>query len=121
MEEDGRVGCLLFVARLGSYSTFEMQQLQNQVLTWCLIDNLNSMAVVLYPAFTYNAGKLHMEEATATKLLSSGNHNLDYSFSLCFKERRDTRDERPLPTISFRVAAAGMPFAVSYQVGLNQI
>ena len=74
----------------------KMQQLQNQVLTWCLVDNLNSMALVLYPAFTYNAGKLHMEEAMATKLLSSGNHNLDYGFSLCFKDRRDTRDERPM-------------------------
>ena len=42
------------------------QQLQTQMLTWCLVDNLNSMALVLYPAFTYNAGKLHMEEAMAT-------------------------------------------------------
>ena len=55
-----------------------------------------SAAVVINPAFTYNKGKLHLEEGKLVDLLAKGNHNLDWQFSVLFKEKTDDRDLRPM-------------------------
>jgi hypothetical protein len=66
------------------------------VLTWALNDNLRSCAIALMPVFTYSKGKLHLEEQKLITQLARGNHNLDYQFSVLFKDQVDHRDERPM-------------------------
>eukprot|EP00974_Lingulodinium_polyedra_P029884 2879150-Lingulodinium_polyedra.AAC.1 len=58
---------------------------------------MQSADVVINPVFTYNnKGKLHLEEGKLVHLLAKGNHNLDWQFSLIFKEKSDDRDLRPM-------------------------
>jgi hypothetical protein len=72
------------------------QDSQIGVLSWCLHDNMQSTSLVIYPVFTYMKGKLHLEEGKATTQLTKGNHNLDTTFSVVFKEQCDPRDLRPM-------------------------
>ena len=57
---------------------------------------MQSAAVVINPVFTYSKGKLHLEEQKPVNLLAKGNHNLDWQFSILFKEKSDDRDLRPM-------------------------
>ena len=73
-----------------------VQDNQISVLSWALSENMQSAAVVINPVFTYNKGKLHLEEGKLVDLLAKGNHNLDWQFSIIFKEKSDDRDLRPM-------------------------
>lgn len=73
-----------------------VQESQIGMVTWALHDNMQSVAVVTAPVFTYNKGKLHLDETKMLEQLSKGNHNLDWQFSIQFKDRSDERDMRPL-------------------------
>ena len=55
-----------------------VQESQIGMLTWALHDNMQSVAVVTAPVFTYNRGKLHLDETKMLEQLSKGNHNLDW-------------------------------------------
>ena len=57
---------------------------------------MQSAAVVINPVFTYSKGQLHLEEQKPVDLLAKGNHNLDWQFSILFKEKSDDRDLRPM-------------------------
>ena len=48
------------------------------------------------PIFTYNKGRLHLEESKCMNLLTRGNHNLDWPFMLAFKEKTHEADMRPM-------------------------
>ena len=72
------------------------QSFQCGLLSWALADNMSSVGLALYPVFTRNPGKLFMDEHKATKMLTQGNHNLDFTFTVVFKEPLDKRDQRPL-------------------------
>ena len=72
-----------------------IQDNQISVLSWALSENMQSAVVVTNPVFTYNKGKLHLEEGKLVDLLAKGNHNLDWQFSVMFKEKADDRDLRP--------------------------
>ena len=73
-----------------------VQEASVQILTWGLHDNLNSVGVALGPVFTYNKGKLHLEEAKLLESLAGGQHNLDWQFSVVFGQKCDQRDLRPM-------------------------
>ena len=73
-----------------------LQEQQKSVLTWGLHDNMQSCAIVIAPVFTYSRGKLHMGEKKMLEQLSEGNHNLDWQFSIVYKEKADDRDMRPM-------------------------
>ena len=73
-----------------------IQDHQISVLSWALSENMQSAAVVINPVFTYSKGKLHLEEQKPVNLLAKGNHNLDWQFSILFKEKSDDRDLRPM-------------------------
>ena len=73
-----------------------IQDNQISVLSWALSDNMQSAAVVINPVFTYTKGKLHVEEQKLVDLLAKGNHNLDWQFSILFREKSDDRDLRPM-------------------------
>lgn len=74
----------------------ETQDTQIALLTWALHENMQSAALVLHPVFTYNKGKLYLEETRAITELSKGNHNLDWQFNVLFREKVDHRDLRPM-------------------------
>ena len=74
----------------------QYQNAQTTLVTWGLNENMSSVGIVLYPVYTNQAGKLHLEEGKATSMLTKGHHNLDYTFSLMFKNQKDRRDQRPL-------------------------
>ena len=57
---------------------------------------MQSAAVVINPVLTYTNGKLHVEEQKLVDLLAKGNHNLDWQFSILFREKSDDRDLRPM-------------------------
>ena len=59
---------------------------QLSVLTWALAENPSSCAAVVQPAFSYNKGKLILEEKKVLTLLQQGHHNLDYTFQLQFRQ-----------------------------------
>ena len=59
-------------------------------------ENIQSAAVVINPVFTYSWGKLHSEEQKPVDLLAKGNHNLDWQFSILFKDKSDDRDLCPM-------------------------
>ena len=69
---------------------------QTALLTWAISDNMQSIGLVQTPVFTYQKGQLHVEESKMIKLLTKGNHNIDHSYSLLFKDKHDSRDHRPL-------------------------
>ena len=69
-----------------------VQDAQFQTLAWALHDNVHSMALVLEPNFTYNKGKLRLEQSKIIEQLTQGHHNLDWQFSIVFKERTDDGD-----------------------------
>ena len=73
-----------------------IQDNQISVLSWAPSENMQSADVVINPVFTYNKGKLHLEEGKLVDLLAKGNHNLDCQFSIIFKEKSDDRDLRPM-------------------------
>ena len=66
------------------------------LLAWALHDNMQSCCLAVSPVFSYQRGRVYLEEAKMMKELSKGNHNLDTSFSLLFKEQCDARDQRPM-------------------------
>ena len=76
--------------------TQEIQDKQTTVVTWCLHENVSNCTAVILPVFTYNRGKLHLEEIKALQALASGGHNLDYPFSMVFSGQCDPRDLRPM-------------------------
>ena len=73
-----------------------IQDNQISVLSWALSENEQSAAVVINPVFTYTRGKLHVEEQKLVNLLARGNHNLDWQFSILFREKSDDRDLSPM-------------------------
>lgn len=52
-------------------------------------EQMQSVGLLLQPAFTYNRGKLLLEERQVLDLLQQGNHNLDWTFSVLFREKTD--------------------------------
>jgi len=74
----------------------KVQDNQISVLTWGLHENMQSAGLVLDPVFTYSKSKLHLEKASVISQLTKGNHNLDHSFFLTFKDKCDERDGRPM-------------------------
>ena len=74
----------------------EKNEAQTNVLCWAMSDNMQSIALVLTPVFTYNKGKLHIEETKIMECLTKGNHNLDWQFIVQFKDKVDERDMRPM-------------------------
>jgi hypothetical protein len=73
-----------------------VQDAQFNVLAWVTNDNMQSVGVVLYPVFTYQKGKLHLEESKVTQQLTKANHNIDVQFSVLFSDQVDARDLRPM-------------------------
>jgi hypothetical protein len=69
---------------------------QVNILSWALHENPNSVGLCLVPTFTYNKGKMLMEETKLLESLAKGNHNLDWHFAVIFGSRFDERDLRPL-------------------------
>ncbi|CAK0907391.1 unnamed protein product, partial [Prorocentrum cordatum] len=69
---------------------------QAKVLNWILHENIKNVACVLLPVYSYNRGKLYMEEVKAVKAIGDAGHNPDSSFSLLFKDQVDPRDRRPM-------------------------
>ena len=67
-----------------------------EMLTWALADNMQSVGVVMAPVFTYQRGRLVLEEKTLLDSLCRGNHNIDWCFAALFKEKTDSRDQRPM-------------------------
>ena len=63
-------------------STTQAQQMS--VLCWALHDNMQSVGIVLMPVFTYDKGKLHLEETRMIEQLTKGNHNIDWQFCIQF-------------------------------------
>ena len=72
-----------------------IQDTQISVLSWASNENMQSAAVVINPVFTYNKGKLHLEEGKLDDLLAKGNHNLDCSFLSCSRRRQMTATSAP--------------------------
>ena len=72
-----------------------IQDNQISVLSWALSENMQSAAVVINPVFTYSKGKLNLEEQKPVDLLAKGNHNLDWQFSILFKEKTMTATSAP--------------------------
>ena len=66
------------------------------VLSWALHESTQSMALALQPVFTYNRGKLRLEEKKMLECLNKGSHNLDRQFSVLFSEKSSDRDLRPM-------------------------
>ena len=73
-----------------------IQDNQISVLSWALSENMQSAAVVINPVFACSKGKLHVEEQKLVDLLAKGYLNLDWQFSILFKEKSDDRDLRPM-------------------------
>ena len=69
---------------------------QAHILNWVLHENIKNAACVLLPVYSYNRGKLYMEEVKAVKAIGDAGHNPDCSFSLLFKDQVDPRDRRPM-------------------------
>lgn len=67
-----------------------------ELLTWALADNMQSVAMVLQPVFTYQKGRLVLEERSLLDALCRGNHNVDWTFAALFNEKCDSRDLRPM-------------------------
>lgn len=67
-----------------------------EMLSWALSEQLQSVGLVMLPVFTYQRGKLVLEEKQILEQLCQGLHNLDWTFSLLFKEKTDARDQRPM-------------------------
>ena len=90
--------CLVYLNWTAPCSlTTKTQDNQIAILTYALGDNIaQSCALVLAPVFSYTRGKLFLEEKKMMDSLSKGNHNLDWGFSVLFKEQVDSRDLRPL-------------------------
>ena len=74
----------------------ELQVQQCSVLAWALHDSMQSVGIVLMPVFTYNKGKLHLEETKMIDQLTKGNHNIDWQFCIQFTDQCDERDLRPM-------------------------
>ncbi len=69
---------------------------QSTVVTWSLHESTKNCTAVILPVFTYNRGKLHLDEIKALTSLASGGHNLDFPFSMVFSHQSDPRDLRPM-------------------------
>ncbi len=67
-----------------------------EILTWALADNMQSVGIVMAPVFTYQRGRLILEEKTLLDALFRGNHNIDWCFAALFSEKTDSRDQRPM-------------------------
>eukprot|EP00438_Fugacium_kawagutii_P022435 Skav232862 [mRNA] locus=scaffold2451:162468:166474:+ [translate_table: standard] len=67
-----------------------------ELLTWALAEQMQSVGVVLCPVFTYQKGRLILEERALLDMLCRGNHNIDWSFAALFSEKCDSRDLRPM-------------------------
>lgn len=74
----------------------DSQANQMSVLRYALSDSMDSCGVVLMPAFSYQRGKLYLEELKLMKELGDGSCNLDTSFVIPMTDQVDTRDERPM-------------------------
>jgi len=69
---------------------------QINVLSWVLNDNMQSIALVVYPVYSYQKGRLYLEEQKATSVLAKGTHNVDIQFAILFSDQTDQRDARPM-------------------------
>ena len=74
----------------------QIQQHEIDVLSWALAENMQSCAIVLAPVFSYNKGRVHLEEQKMVKLLANANHNIDCQMVVLFTEQCDQRDDRPM-------------------------
>ena len=74
----------------------EFQHIQIGCMSWGISENMQSVGVVNSPVFTYNKGRLHLEESKCSELLTKGNHNIDVSFYMNFTDKQDGRDGRPM-------------------------
>lgn len=70
---------------------------QIATMAWCLNDQMQSVGLALLPVYTYNRGKLAMEERQLIeKIMNAGNHSCDWNWHLMFTQKPDTRDQRPM-------------------------
>ena len=74
----------------------DYQKMQYALLAWSISENPISAGVVLCPLFSYNKGKVWMEEVKMLQELSKSNHNIDHCFSMPLRDRQDARDTRPM-------------------------
>ena len=56
---------------------------------------MQSVGIVVAPAFCYTKGKLVLGETKTITLLPKGHHKFVYSVSVFFKGKQGARDERP--------------------------
>ena len=89
---------ILAVANMSSLSEIPATTYSHMsaYLSWMLADNANNTGLVLYPAYTYNRGKLHVDEQRVTTSLAISGANIDHTFSLLFTDQVDGRDLRPM-------------------------
>ena len=67
-----------------------------EVMTWALAENMQGVGLVVNPVFSYQKGRILLEERALYDQLMGGNHNLDWGFAIMFGNRQDNRDLRPL-------------------------
>ena len=78
-----------------SLVTADVFEKAGAMLSWALNDNMQSCGAVLLPTHTYKVGHLHLEEERLMSNLKQGNHNIDNTFCIPFKDIVDSRDRRP--------------------------
>lgn len=71
------------------------ERAQQDVLSWALTEQMQSMGIVLSPVYSYGK-RIFQEEKKMAAMLERGSFNFDWNFSLLFKGRSDMRDMRPL-------------------------
>lgn len=66
------------------------------VLTWAMHESGHGVGLLLAPVFTYNKGRIHLEEQKLLTMFGNAHLNMDTHFSLLYQEKADTRDCRPM-------------------------
>ena len=68
-----------------------------QVLQFTLNENADNMGMMLSPIHAYKKGAVWVQDQAIIKTLATvANCNVDRSFTLLFKDKKDSRDNRPL-------------------------
>ena len=67
-----------------------------ELMSWRLSDQMQSIGVMLCPAFSHQRGRVFWEEKTILERLVRNHVNIDWPFSILFCEKLDARDQRPM-------------------------
>ncbi|CAK9020813.1 Uncharacterized protein SCF082_LOCUS15069 [Durusdinium trenchii] len=91
-------GALMTVLNWSAPSTQTDAAQEAQAISFCQLvsGSASNLGLLLCPVFHYKKNQMHVLEHTLVKCLASKGVDVDHQASLLFKERKDSRDTRPL-------------------------